>query len=97
MESDKTPAPTSGGTNSDADLAKRMVDEALANLAEERAAASGGRKSLADFRAKRNVNGQRRLQGLLALRSGLEQGRQREAIERLAQQESKEAANGIQN
>jgi hypothetical protein len=74
-----------------------MLDQHLADLAEERRAADSGSRAVAALKGKRTRRQFHGIRGLMAIRTGFEKRKQEEAIERLAEQEFLEASNGLTN
>lgn len=83
-------------SGSDADLASRMIDEALAWGHRQRRIKEGDKHAAREHEADLR-NGQMRIRLLMAIRSGYEKRVTDDAIDALAAVESQVAGNGIWN
>lgn len=79
------------------DFGKRLVEEVLADINAEKAERDKGMRARSAWQQERAQSGFKRVQGLLAIRSGFEKAVQETAIEELAKQEFTEASNGLRN
>lgn len=97
MESHENQTPKSGSSNGDAALASELIEKVLGDIRAEKDAADRGPRAIAELKGKRTRQQFFGVQALLASRSGLERRVQADAIDALAAQEYKEAANGRTN